>query len=79
MLLIGDIKLCRGCMRLAQEAFLEKDLSRFSVQKTVIPEVQNDMILSVICEELGVFGAIMVLMLIGAVALPTSVHIAKCA
>ena len=29
------------------------------------PEVQNDMILSVICEELGVFGAIMVLLLFG--------------
>lgn len=31
----------------------------------MIPEVQNDMILSVICEELGVFGAIVVLVLFG--------------
>ena len=31
----------------------------------IIPEVQNDMILSVICEELGVFGAIIVLILFG--------------
>ena len=31
----------------------------------IIPEVQNDMILSIICEELGVFGAIMVLILFG--------------
>ncbi|MFV0363855.1 MAG: FtsW/RodA/SpoVE family cell cycle protein [Suipraeoptans sp.] len=36
-----------------------------STQKMVIPEVQNDMILSVICEELGIFGAVMVLLLFG--------------
>ncbi|XCP86708.1 putative peptidoglycan glycosyltransferase FtsW [Roseburia hominis] len=34
-----------------------------SAQKMIIPEVQNDMILTIICEELGVFGAIMVLTL----------------
>ena len=34
-----------------------------STQKMVIPEVQNDMILSVIGEELGVFGVIVVLLL----------------
>ena len=31
----------------------------------VIPEVQNDMILAIICEELGVFGAIVMLTLFG--------------
>ena len=31
----------------------------------ISPEVQNDMILSIICEELGVFGAIIVLVLFG--------------
>jgi len=36
-----------------------------SAQKMIIPEVQNDMILTVICEEFGVFGAIMVLTLFG--------------
>lgn len=36
-----------------------------STQKMIIPEVQNDMILSIICEELGVFGAIVVLGLFG--------------
>ena len=36
-----------------------------SAQKMIIPEVQNDMILSVFCEELGVFGAIAILMLFG--------------
>lgn len=36
-----------------------------STQKMIIPEVQNDMILSIICEELGVFGAIVVLVMFG--------------
>ena len=37
-----------------------------SMQKLgFIPEAQNDMIFSIICEELGVFGAIMVLILFG--------------
>ena len=31
----------------------------------IIPEPQNDMILSVICEELGIFGLIVVLVLFG--------------
>lgn len=34
-----------------------------SVQKLVIPEVQNDMIFSIICEELGLFGAIGIMMM----------------
>jgi cell division protein FtsW len=31
----------------------------------VIPEAQNDMILAIVCEELGVFGAIIILVLFG--------------
>ena len=31
----------------------------------IIPEVKNDMILTVICEELGIFGALIVLVLFG--------------
>ena len=36
-----------------------------STQKMVIPEVQNDMILAIICEELGIFGAVLLLVLFG--------------
>ena len=36
-----------------------------SAQKMIIPEVQNDMILAIICEELGVFGAIVLLTMFG--------------
>lgn len=33
-----------------------------STQKLIVPEAQNDMIFSIICEELGVFGAIVVIL-----------------
>ena len=50
-----------------------------SAQKMIIPEVQNDMILSIICEELGVFGAIMVLILFGMLIVQTFVYCTECA
>ena len=34
-----------------------------SMQKIVVPEAQNDMIFSIICEELGLFGAIAIMVL----------------
>ncbi len=34
-----------------------------SMQKYIVPEAQNDMIFSIICEELGVFGAICIILL----------------
>ena len=34
-----------------------------SMQKAVVPEAQNDMIFSIICEELGLFGAIAIMVL----------------
>ena len=34
-----------------------------SIQKNILPEAQNDMIFSIICEELGLFGAIAVILL----------------
>lgn len=42
--------------------FFGKGLGQ-SVQKLVIPEVQNDMIFSIICEELGLFGAIGIMLM----------------
>lgn len=36
-----------------------------SAQKMIIPEAQNDMILSIICEELGLFGVMVILTLFG--------------
>ena len=54
----------QGLYAIGSGGFWGKGLGN-SAQKMQIPEVQNDMILAVICEELGVFGAIMVLVLFG--------------
>ena len=54
----------QGLYAIGSGGFFGKGLGN-SAQKMVIPEVQNDMILKVICEELGVFGVIVVLVLFG--------------
>ncbi len=54
----------QGLYAIGSGGFFGKGLGN-GVQKTVIPEVQNDMILSANCEELGVFGAIIILVLFG--------------
>lgn len=54
----------QGLYAIGSGGFFGKGLGN-SAQKMIIPEVQNDMILTVICEELGVFGALMVLTLFG--------------
>lgn len=61
----GDsFQVMQGLYAIGSGGFFGKGLGN-SAQKMVIPEVQNDMILSIICEELGVFGAIIVLVLFG--------------
>ena len=52
-------------MRLAPVDFSEKDLATVRRRLQTIPEAQNDMIFSIICEELGIFGALLVLLLFG--------------
>ena len=54
----------QGLYAIGSGGFFGKGLGN-SAQKMVIPEAQNDMILSVICEELGVFGAIVLLTMFG--------------
>ena len=58
----GAFQILQGLYAIGSGGFFGKGLGN-SAQKRIIPEVQNDMILSVICEELGVFGAIVVLTL----------------
>ena len=60
----GGFQTLQGLYAIGSGGFFGKGLGN-SAQKMIIPEVQNDMILSVICEELGVFGAIIVLVLFG--------------
>ncbi len=60
----GGFQVMQGLYAVGSGGFFGKGLGN-SAQKMVIPEVQNDMILSIVCEELGVFGVIMVLVLFG--------------
>lgn len=60
----GGFQVMQGLYAIGAGGFWGKGLGN-SAQKMLIPEVQNDMILSIICEELGVFGAIVVLLLFG--------------
>ena len=45
--------------------FFGKGLGNSALKLGTIPEAQNDMILPIICEELGVFGAIILLLMFG--------------
>jgi cell division protein FtsW len=54
----------QGLYAIGSGGFFGKGLGN-SAQKVVIPEAHNDMILSIICEELGVFGAIVLLLMFG--------------
>ena len=58
----GGFQVVQGLYAIGSGGFFGKGLGN-SAQKMIIPEVQNDMILAIICEELGVFGAIIVLLL----------------
>lgn len=60
----GGYQVMQGLYAIGSGGFFGKGLGN-SAQKMVIPEAQNDMILSIICEELGVFGAIVMLTLFG--------------
>ena len=60
----GGFQVMQGLYAIGSGGFFGKGLGN-SAQKMVIPEAQNDMILSILCEELGVFGAIVLLTLFG--------------
>ena len=53
----------QGLYAIGSGGFFGKGLGNSTQKLTAIPEAQNDMILTVICEELGVFGAIIILCL----------------
>lgn len=60
----GGFQIMQALYAIGSGGFFGKGLGN-SAQKMILPEAQNDMILSIICEELGVFGAIIVLLLFG--------------
>ncbi|MDD3360227.1 MAG: putative peptidoglycan glycosyltransferase FtsW [Hespellia sp.] len=61
----GGYQVMQGLYAIGSGGFFGKGLGNSTQKLGVIPEIQNDMILSVICEELGVFGAIVILILFG--------------
>ena len=61
----GSFQVMQGLYAIGSGGFFGKGLGNSTQKLGVIPEVQNDMILVVICEELGVFGAILILVLFG--------------
>lgn len=61
----GSYQVMQGLYAIGSGGFFGKGLGNSTQKLGVIPEAQNDMILVVICEELGVFGAIIILLLFG--------------
>lgn len=61
----GGYQIMQALYAIGSGGFFGKGLGNSTQKLGMIPEAQNDMILSVICEELGVFGAIVVLILFG--------------
>ena len=61
----GGFQVMQGLYAIGSGGSFGKGLGNSTQKLGVIPEVQNDMILSIVCEELGVFGAIVILLLFG--------------
>lgn len=61
----GGFQVIQGLYAIGSGGFFGKGLGNSTQKLGVIPEVQNDMILTIVCEELGVFGVIVVLVLFG--------------
>lgn len=61
----GGFQVMQGLYAIGAGGFWGKGLGNSTQKLGVIPEVQNDMILTIVCEELGVFGAIVILVLFG--------------
>ena len=61
----GGYQILQGLYAIGSGGFFGKGLGNSSQKLGFIPEAQNDMILSILCEELGVFGLILLLLLFG--------------
>lgn len=61
----GGFQVMQGLYAIGSGGFFGKGLGNSTQKLGVIPEAQNDMILAIICEELGVFGVIVILFLFG--------------
>lgn len=59
----GSYQVMQGLYAIGSGGLFGKGLGNSTQKLGVIPEAQNDMILVVICEELGIFGAFIILLL----------------
>ncbi len=59
----GGYQVMQGLYAIGSGGLFGKGLGNSTQKLSTIPEAQNDMIFSIICEELGLFGAIIVLLL----------------
>ena len=60
---LGGWQVLQGLYAIGSGGFFGKGLGNSTQKLDIIPESGNDMIFSIICEELGLFGAILVLLL----------------
>lgn len=61
----GGFQVMQGLYAIGSGGFFGKGLGNSTQKLGVIPEAQNDMILAIVCEELGVFGVMIILLLFG--------------
>lgn len=61
----GGYQILQALYALGSGGFFGKGLGNSTQKLGPLPEAQNDMIFSIICEELGIFGAVIVLFLFG--------------
>ncbi len=61
----GGYQVLQGLYAIGSGGFFGKGLGNSTQKISTIPEAQNDMIFAIICEELGLFGAIILLILFG--------------
>lgn len=61
----GGLQVTQGLYAVGSGGFFGKGLGNGAQKLGHIPEIQNDMIFAVICEELGIFGVLIMLALFG--------------
>ncbi|HJD12852.1 MAG TPA: putative lipid II flippase FtsW [Candidatus Ruminococcus avistercoris] len=59
----GGYQVMQALYAIGSGGFFGKGLGNSAQKLGTIPEAQNDMIFSIVCEELGIFGAVMLLLL----------------
>ncbi len=60
---VGGYQVMQGLYAIGSGGFFGKGLGNSTQKLGALPEAQNDMIFSIICEELGVFGAVLMILM----------------